>query len=179
MNKFQLTPRKLLFGALVIIALLVAGLVISVFSTMSKKEQINIQNDAAASAPAAVEILTPRGNRIITAQAIPASQQATPSAASDAAASDPENAAASEAEQTAATTPRTSQRRQRNNQANTEESTNSSTATTSNNRSTTAAVAETPVEPVNRQPARATEQPAPPPQPTAPAKKKEVMDNLF
>ena len=175
MNKFQLTPRKLLFGALVIIALLVAGLVISVFSTMSKKEQINIQNDAAASAPAAVEILTPGGNRIITAQAIPASQQATPSAASDAAASDPENAAASEAEQTAAPTPRTT----RNNQANTEESTNSSTATTSNNRSTTAAVAETPVEPVNRQPARATEQPAPPPQPTAPAKKKEVMDNLF
>lgn len=178
MNKFQLTPRKLLFGALVIIALLVAGLVISVFSTMSKKEQINIQNDAAASAPAAVEILTPGGNRIITAQAIPASQQATPSAASDAAASDPENAAASEAEQTAATTPRTSQRRQRNNQANTEESTNSSTATTSNNRSAATAT-ETPVEPVNRQPARAAEQPAPAPQPTAPAKKKEVMDNLF
>ncbi len=178
MNKFQLTPRKLLFGALVIIALLVAGLVISVFSTMSKKEQINIQNDAAASAPAAVEILTPGGNRIVTAQAIPASQQATPSAASDAAASDPENAAASEAEQTAATTPRTSQRRQRNNQANTEESTNSSTATTSNNRSAATAT-ETPVEPVNRQPARAAEQPAPAPQPTAPAKKKEVMDNLF
>ena len=178
MNKFQLTPRKLLFGALVIIALLVAGLVISVFSTMSKKEQINIQHDAAASAPAAVEILTPGGNRIVTAQAIPASQQATPSAASDAAASDPENAAASEAEQTAATTPRTSQRRQRNNQANTEESTNSSTATTSNNRSAATAT-ETPVEPVNRQPARAAEQPAPAPQPTAPAKKKEVMDNLF
>ena len=178
MNKFQLTPRKLLFGALVIIALLVAGLVISVFSTMSKKEQINIQNDAAASAPAAVEILTPGGNRIVTAQAIPASQQATPSAASDAAASDPENAAASEAEQTAATTPRTSQRRQRNNQANTEESANNqSAATSSNNRSTPAA--ETPVEPVNRQPARAAEQPAPAPQPTAPAKKKEVMDNLF
>ncbi len=176
MNKFQLTPRKLLFGALVIIALLVAGLVISVFSTMSKKEQINIQNDAAASAPAAVEILTPGGNRIITAQAIPASQQATPSAASDAAASDPENAAASEAEQTAATTPRTSQRRQRNNQANTEESANNqSAATSSNNRSTPAA--EIPVEPVNRQPARAAEQPAP--QPAAPAKKKEVMDNLF
>ena len=178
MNKFQLTPRKLLFGALVIIALLVAGLVISVFSTMSKKEQINIQNDAAASAPAAVEILTPGGNRIVTAQAIPASQQATPSAASDAAASDPENAAASEAEQTAATTPRKSQRRQRNNQANTEERTNSSTATTSNNRSAATAT-ETPVEPVNRQPARAAEQPAPAPQPTAPAKKKEVMDNLF
>ena len=178
MNKFQLTPRKLLFGALVIIALLVAGLVISVFSTMSKKEQINIQNDAAASAPAAVEILTPGGNRIITAQAIPASQQATPSAASDAAASDPENAAASEAEQTAATTPRTSQRRQRNNQAHTEESANNqSAATSSNNRSTPAA--EIPVEPVNRQPARAAEQPAPAPQPTAPAKKKEVMDNLF
>ena len=176
MNKFQLTPRKLLFGALVIIALLVAGLVISVFSTMSKKEQINIQNDAAASAPAAVEILTPGGNRIITAQAIPASQQATPSAASDAAASDPENAAASEAEQTAATTPRTSQRRQRNNQAHTEESANNqSAATSSNNRSTPAA--EIPVEPVNRQPARAAEQPAP--QPAAPAKKKEVMDNLF
>lgn len=58
------------------------------------------------------------------------------------------------------------------------ESTNSSTATTSNNRSAATAT-ETPVEPVNRQPARAAEQPAPAPQPTAPAKKKEVMDNLF
>ncbi len=178
MNKFQLTPRKLLFGVLVIVALLVTVLVISVFSTMSKKEQINIQNDAAASTPATVEILTPGGNRIITAQAVPASPQATPSAASDTAASEPENEAASEAEQAAAATTRPSQRRQRNNQASTEESTNSATATTSNNRSAATAT-ETPVEPVNRQPARAAEQPAPAPQPAAPAKKKEVMDNLF
>ena len=179
MNKFQLTPRKLLFGVLVIIALLVTVLIISVFNTMSKKEQINIQNDAAASAPTTVEILTPGGNRIITTQAIPASQQAIPSAVSDTAASQPENETASETEQTAAAaTPRTSQRRQRNNQASTEENANSPTATTNNNRSAATAT-ETPVEPINRQPARAAEQPAQAPQPAAPAKKKEVMDNLF
>lgn len=131
------------------------------------------QKRAAASAPAAVEILTPGGSQIVTAQAIPASQQATPSAASDAAASDPENAAASEApnKQPRPLLAQANARSRRNNQANTEESTNSSTATTSNNRSAATAT-ETPVEPVNRQPARAAEQPAPAPQPCTRAKKK-------
>ena len=180
MSKFQLTPRKLLFGALVIIALVVVGLVFSVFTTMSKKENIRIQNNQAASDSSTVEILTPGGNKIVTTQTVSANQPAAsqPAAASDSAASDPQNEAASETEQKAATT-RQNQRRQRNQAAaETDDSGNATTTPSRSNRPAT--TAETPVEPINRQPARApappTERPAQ--QPTAPAKK-EVMDNLF
>ncbi len=169
MSQFELTPRTLRLGALVLGALVVSFLIAKVVITMSQKETVTPHHDA-ASAAGTVEILTPTGSRSTVIQTAPARPTAPPIAASEP--SDDANSTAASESDTAdnSDAPPAPARRHPRPQAHHDDN----TAAAPKPRDDQGAV---PVEPIRSTAPR--NEPAPDTPKPPPAKKKDGLDNLF